>query len=81
MHIFYEEGPPKVTMGAAGTFKRGESRDIDDKLAEQILGKKTIVFKKGKKIPPDPPLSKGGDVGAPLAAPDSPANGKEVANG
>lgn len=47
MHIYYEEGPPRVGMGAAGDFVKGVSRDIDDKLAEQILKKKTIVFSKG----------------------------------
>ena len=49
MHIYYENGPPSVTMGAAGTFKKGVSRDIDDKLAEQLLAKKSIVFKEGEK--------------------------------
>jgi hypothetical protein len=54
MHIYYEDGPPAVKMGAAGAFRRGESRDIDDKLAEQILEKKTVKFKKGKKALPEP---------------------------
>jgi len=50
MHIYYESGPPTVTLGVAGTFEKGTSRDIDDKLAEQLLGKKSIEFKKGKKV-------------------------------
>lgn len=52
MHIYYEEGPARVGMGAAGDFFKGVSRDIDDKLAGQILGKTSIVFTKGKKVKP-----------------------------
>ena len=49
MHIYYEEGPPRVGMGEAGEFVRGVSRDVDDKLAKQILKKKTVVFTQGEK--------------------------------
>ncbi|OHD22462.1 MAG: hypothetical protein A2Y38_24995 [Spirochaetes bacterium GWB1_59_5] len=49
MHIYYEAGPPRVGMGAAGDFVRGISRDIDDGLAKLILAKKTIVFIQGEK--------------------------------
>ena len=49
MHIYYEDGPPSIGMGDAGAFKRGVSRDIDDKLAQQILKKTSIVFKEGQR--------------------------------
>ena len=45
MKIYYDEGPPSIGMGAAGVFKKGESREIDDDLARQLLAKKSIVFK------------------------------------
>lgn len=57
MHIYYDDGPPTVTMGEAGTFARGVSRDIDNKLAEQVLGKKRVQFKKGKKDAPATPAA------------------------
>ena len=49
MHIYYTDGPPTIKMGDAGEFEQGVSRDIDDKLAKQILDKKTVCFKKGIK--------------------------------
>lgn len=58
MHIYYENGPPSIGMGVAGIFKRGVSRDIDDALAKQILGKKSVQFKEGERaeeqLAPDP---------------------------
>jgi len=72
MHIYYEEGPPRVGMGAAGDFVRGVSRDIDDKLAKQILAKKTIVFTQGEK-------SAATDAAPASPAPD--AKSKEVKRG
>nr|AUG44380.1 hypothetical protein [uncultured bacterium] len=56
MHIYYEEGPPTVKMGEAGQFEQGVSRDIDDKLAKQILEKTSIKFKRGTKTKPAPSL-------------------------
>ncbi len=44
MKIVYTEGPDKVTMGAAGEFRRGEPRDVADELAERLLAKKSINF-------------------------------------
>lgn len=54
MEIYYEEGPPRVGMGAAGVFEKGVSREIDDELAKQILAKKSVVFKEGKSEAPAP---------------------------
>ena len=46
MKIKYEEGPESVTMGAAGQFKKGEAREVDAQLAEALLKKESIKFKK-----------------------------------
>jgi hypothetical protein len=73
MHIYYKDGPPKVGMGAAGVFEKGVSRDIDDKLAEQILKKTSIIFKKGEKKKPDP-------VALAEVAPENVPERKEVSN-
>ncbi len=50
MKIVYTEGPAKVTMGAAGVFRRGEPKDVPDELAERLLAKKSINFE-----PAEPP--------------------------
>ena len=44
--IMYEHGPDVITMGAAGRFERGKAKDVDEKIAEVLLKKKTIRFKK-----------------------------------
>jgi cephalosporin hydroxylase len=72
MHIYYQEGPTKIGMGAAGNFVKGVSRDIDDDLAEQILQKKSIVFTKGESTAP---------TEAAPASPASAAKKKEVTVG
>lgn len=62
MHIYYENGPPTIGIGAAGTFKRGVSRDIDDELAKKILGKKSVQFKEGERaevVEEQPPADQG----------------------
>ncbi len=46
MKIVYEDGPKTINMGAAGTFKLGEPREIADDLAEALFKKKSIKFKK-----------------------------------
>lgn len=46
MKIVYEDGPDTIHMGAAGSFNRGEVKDVDDELAEALLKKQTIKFKK-----------------------------------
>ena len=46
MKILYEDGPETISMGAAGSFKRGEPREVADDLAEALLKKQTIKFKK-----------------------------------
>ncbi|WP_321367585.1 hypothetical protein [uncultured Desulfuromusa sp.] len=50
--LVYMEGPLKVKMGAAGTFKRGEPKDVaDDKLADKLLKKKVLRFYEDGKVP------------------------------
>ena len=44
--IYYKKGPPIIKLGVAGTFKIGEAKPVDSKLAEQILKKKRIKFYK-----------------------------------
>jgi hypothetical protein len=39
MKLYYDEGPARMTFGAAGTFRLGEPREIDDSLAETLLKK------------------------------------------
>lgn len=46
MKIFYEDGPEKINMGAAGTFNLKEPKEVADDLAEFLLKKQTIKFKK-----------------------------------
>ncbi|HBG06325.1 MAG: hypothetical protein A2075_12205 [Geobacteraceae bacterium GWC2_58_44] len=71
MHIYYEDGPPKITMGAAGEFRKGVSREIEDGLAKMILEKKTVVFKEGEAKEPDLPKE-------PENPPGLPGAGKKV---
>ena len=51
MKIVYEEGPDAITMGIAGQFNRGESREVEDEIAELLLKKETIKFKKVQERP------------------------------
>ena len=52
--LIYVEGPLKVDMGAAGTFRRGEAKPVeDDDLAKRLLGKKSINFYEDGKVPAD----------------------------
>lgn len=44
MKIKYEEGPDAITMGIAGQFKKGEAREVDDKVADALLKKESIKF-------------------------------------
>ncbi|MCF6267632.1 MAG: hypothetical protein L3J57_13965 [Desulfuromusa sp.] len=54
MKLIYVEGPKRVRMGAAGTFKRGEPKEVtDDKLAEKLLKKKVLRFFEEGKVPAD----------------------------
>lgn len=46
MQIKYEDGPDTITMGIAGQFKKGEAREVHDMIAEALLKKETIKFKK-----------------------------------
>ena len=78
MHIYYEQGPPSIGMGAAGVFRKGVSRDIDAELAKGILAKKSIVFKEGEmKEQVDPPK----ESEATQAPPETGKRVKEVPNG
>ena len=61
MKIKYEDGPEIITMGIAGDFKRGEPKEVDDKIAEALLKKESIKFK--KENPPSSPFNKGGKEG------------------
>jgi len=51
MEIKYTTGPGRVTMGTAGTFFRGEPREVPDDLAEQILAKPVLNWVKVKSDP------------------------------
>ncbi len=52
--LIYVEGPLRVKMGAAGTFKRGTTKEVaDDKLAEKLLKKKVLRFYEEGKVPAD----------------------------
>ena len=51
MKIVYEDGPDTITMGIAGQFNRGESREVSDEIAELLLKKETIKFKKVQERP------------------------------
>ncbi len=44
MKIKYTTGPQRVTMGVAGTFFRGEPRDVPADLARQILAKPALKW-------------------------------------
>lgn len=44
MKIVYTQGPERITLGAAGAFRRGEPKDVPDELAERLLAKKSINF-------------------------------------
>lgn len=44
MRIFYEEGPERLNMGAAGVFRRGEPKTVQDTIAEALLKKQTVKF-------------------------------------
>ncbi|MEW6670226.1 MAG: hypothetical protein AB1427_00900 [Thermodesulfobacteriota bacterium] len=44
MKIKYDQGPDKISMGAAGEFRRGEPRDVPDETAERLLNKQSIKF-------------------------------------
>lgn len=46
MKIKYEEGPDAVTCGKAGQFKKGEAREVNDIIADALLKKESIKFKK-----------------------------------
>lgn len=48
MKILYEEGPEIITMGIAGQFRRGEPKEIPDEIANTLLKKETIKFRKVK---------------------------------
>jgi len=49
VQIYYSEGPPTVSMGAAGIFVKDEPREVEDELARLILNKKSIRFMEAKK--------------------------------
>lgn len=63
MKVKYEEGPEVISMGAAGQFKKGEAKELDDMLAESLLRKETIRFVKVEDNPPISPFIKGGEDG------------------
>lgn len=49
MKILYETGPNKIWIGSVNNrieFRVGVPEEVPDDLGEQILKKKTIVFKK-----------------------------------
>ena len=46
MRIVYEEGPETISMGIAGQFNRGEPKEVSAEIAELLLKKQTIKFKK-----------------------------------
>lgn len=54
MRLQYDTGPEKVSMGAAGEFKRGEAKEVSDELATALLKKEVIKFTKiaGRQLPP-----------------------------
>ena len=45
MKIVYEVGPEKIAVGGIEFFLN-VPKEIDDEMAEKILAKKTIIFKK-----------------------------------
>lgn len=51
--LVYVEGPKKITLGVAGTFKRGVAKETDDKLAEKLLKKKSLQIFEDGKVPAD----------------------------
>jgi len=52
MKLVYFEGPPQVGLGAAGTFRLGEPKDVKgEKLAARILAKKSVRFFEEGKVP------------------------------
>ena len=52
--LVYVEGPKRVKMGAAGTFKRGEPKEVaDDDLAAKLLKKKSLQLFEDGKVPAD----------------------------
>jgi hypothetical protein len=44
-HLCYDHGPACITAGAAGQFKRGESKPVDDALAKNLLARTDIKFR------------------------------------
>ncbi len=43
MHIVYDQGPPRIDMGAAGAFRRGELHEVNDAVARALLKKRAPV--------------------------------------
>ena len=50
MKIIYEEGPDEIKAGIAGQFKRGEPKEVVNEVAECLLKKTSIKFKKFEDI-------------------------------
>lgn len=51
MKIFYTDGPPSLTAGSAGQFINGEPKEVDDKIAVELLKKPPFKeFKKNKEV-------------------------------
>lgn len=46
MRILYEDGPETINMGIAGQFTRGEPKEVPDDIAETLLKKQSIKFKR-----------------------------------
>lgn len=44
MKIKYVQGPPSVEVGIAGKFRLNEERELDDRVAQQLLRKSSVKF-------------------------------------